>query len=140
MAFREKAAWITLATTVLVYGGYFAVVGHRLGPQDPAAGLIGPLIASILVIVVLQVGLTIVAAAACPADAHAPVDERERLIQLRATRAGFHTLQVGAFLALTTVFWGADAKLVANDAFLAIVAAEAVRAGWQVVDYRRAGA
>ena len=140
MAFREKAAWITLVTTVLVYGGYFAVAGRMLGPQAPALGLVGPLVASILAIVVLQVALTAATAASSPADAKAPLDERERMIQLRATRAGFHTLQVGAFFAITTLFWGADAKLVANGVFLAIVVAEVVRSGWQVVDYRRASA
>ncbi len=137
MAFRERTAWITLVTTVLVYSGYFAVAAHRLGPQAPALGLVGPLAASILAIVVLQVALTAVTAMASPKDAVAPIDERERLIQLHATRAGFFTLQVGAFFAITTLFWGADAKLIANGVFLAIVVAEVVRSGWQVAAYRR---
>ena len=104
MAFREKAAWINLVTTVLVYSSYFAVAGRMLGPEVPAIGLVGPLIASILAIVVLQVALLSVTAIAAPKDAGAVLDKRERLIELRATRAGFHTLQVGAFFAITTVF------------------------------------
>lgn len=140
MAFREKAAWINLVTTVLVYSGYFAVAGHMLGPEVPAIGLVGPLIVAILAIVVLQVALLSATAIAAPKDANAVLDERERLIELRATRAGFHTLQVGAFFAITTVFWGVDAKVVANGGFLAIVVAEAVRAGWQIAAYRRGAA
>lgn len=140
MAFREKSAWITLMTTVLVYSGYFAVAGHRLGPDAPAMRLVGPLVASILIIVVLQVVMSAAAAIAAPGEAGAPLDERERLIGLRAASAGFHTLQVGAFLALTTLFWGADAKLIANGVFLAIVVAEVVRSGWTVTAYRRGAA
>ena len=137
MAYRERGAWITLVTTVVVYGGYFFLTSSRSQIGAPPAGLIGPFIAAVATIIVLQVGLTVVTAAMTPSEAQAPLDERERLIQLRSTRAGFYALHVGVFFAITTRFWGADGASIANWAFLAVVVAEIVRSGSQVVDYRR---
>src|SRR5690242_17916034 len=106
MAFREKSAWITLVTTLVVYGGYFALAVPRI-----AAGhfggfqFVGLLSAAVVVIVALQVGLTTLAAVMDPHGARSPRDEREQLITLRANRAGFYTLEVGVLFALVTFFW-----------------------------------
>ena len=50
---------------------------------------------------------------------------------------GFYTLEVGGFFAIVTLFWWNDAAVIANGVFFAIVLAEAVRAGFQFVDYHR---
>jgi hypothetical protein len=47
MAFREKSAWITLLTTVVVYGAYFALVGTRLFARSGESGFIVPPSASL---------------------------------------------------------------------------------------------
>ena len=138
MAFREKSAWITLATTLIVYGLYFAVAVPRLlsgryGPLD----FVGGLSFAIVVIVILQVGLNVLAAATDPSGARQRSDEREQLIALIANRAGFYTLQVGAFFSIVTLFWWNDTAIMANCVFMAIVLAEAVRAACQILGYRR---
>jgi O-antigen/teichoic acid export membrane protein len=138
MAFREKSAWITLITTLIVYGGYFALTVPRLlAGRFGGFEFVGWLSAAIAVIVFLQVGLNIIAAVTDPQGARQPRDEREQLIALRANRAGFYTLEVGGFFAIVTLFWWNDAAVIANGVFFAIVLAEAVRAGFQIVDYHR---
>ena len=138
MAFREKSAWITLVTTLIVYGGYFALTVPRLlAGRFGGFEFVGLLSAAIVVIVVLQVALNIVAAVTDPAGARQPRDEREQLIALRANRAGFYTLEVGGFFAIVTLFWWNDAAVIANGVFFAIVLAELVRAGFQIIDYHR---
>jgi hypothetical protein len=138
MAFREKSAWITLVTTLIVYGGYFAVAVPRIASGSYRGfQFVGLLSGAIILIVLLQVGLTIVAAITDLDGARSPRDEREQLIALRATRAGFYTLEVGAFFALVTFFWWNDVAVIANGVFFAIVLAEAVRAAFQIVDYHR---
>ena len=47
-----------------------------------------------------------------------PRDEREQLIALRANRAGFYALEIGAFFALVTFFWWSDPAVIANGVFL----------------------
>ena len=138
MPFREKSAWITLVTTIIVYGGYFLLVTPRLlaggaGPSD----FIGALSAAILLIIILHIVLTIIASIIDPIGAHEPRDERERMIQLRADSAGFYTLQVGAFCAIVTVFWWRDAAMTANVVFLAMTLAEIARAGRSIIAFRQ---
>ena len=137
MAFREKIAWITLVTTVIVYGAYFTLAVPRLlagrfGQSEFASWLL----AAIVVIVVLQVGFTTVAAIKDPNGAGHPSDEREQIIALRANRAGFYTLEIGVFFAVVTLFWWNDAAVIANGVFFAVVLAEVARAGFQIFDYR----
>ena len=61
MAFREKSAWITLVTTLIVYGGYFALVVPRIASGSYGGfQFVGLLSGAIVLIVILQVGLTIV--------------------------------------------------------------------------------
>ena len=138
MAFREKSAWITLVTTLIVYGAYFALAVPRIvAGQYGGFQFVGLLSAAIVLIVILQVGLTIVMAITDPRGAKSPRDEREQLIALRANRAGFYALEIGAFFALVTFFWWSDPAVIANGVFFAIVSAEAVRAAFQIVDYHR---
>jgi hypothetical protein len=59
MALREKSAWISFWTTLIVYGAYFAYVGQAAAAGRPV-GFAGPLTTCIFVLVVLQVGLQIV--------------------------------------------------------------------------------
>lgn len=141
MPFREKSAWITLVTTVIVYGAYFALVVPRI-VAGTLGGLefVGWLSAAIFAIVVLQAGLTIIAAVTDPRGAREPRDEREEMIALRANRAGFYTLEVGGFFAIVSLFWWNSAAVMANGVFFAIVLAEGVRAAFQIFDYHRCAA
>ncbi len=140
MAFREKGAWITLATTVLVYTVYFGAAWVPLASSARGGGPLGPLIVAVPAIIVLQAALRTMVAATNPKDARAPLDERARWIELRSTGAGYYTLLVGVFLTITTLFWGADAGLILNAVLFAIVVGEVVRSGWQVFEYRRTAA
>ena len=139
MSFREKAAWITLVTTIAVFGGYVATVGRKLFMgRGGEGGFVGPLVAATLLLVILQGVLMTIAAATDPSAAKEPRDERERMIALRGGRAGFYALQVGAFAAITTFFFWRDPLIMANAVFLAMGAGEAVRASSQLIDYHRA--
>jgi archaellum biogenesis protein FlaJ (TadC family) len=139
MSFREKSAWIALVTTILVYAIYFVRVVPLLGGahEDGFSGTLG---ASVFVLVALQVGLHVGAAIRAPRDASAPRDERDRSIDLRATRAGFYVAQAGAFTAIASALVRPDAWFVANVVLMSMVAAEIARAGVMVADYRRQAA
>jgi hypothetical protein len=139
MSFREKSAWIALVTTLLVYAAYFARVAPLFGGLHED-GFLGPLCASVFVLVVLQVGLHIGAAILAPGEAAAPRDERDRLIDLRAARVGFYVAQTGAFTAIACALVRPDAWLVANVVLISMVAAEIARSGVMVADYRRLAA
>jgi hypothetical protein len=135
MPFREKSAWISLLSMSVIYGLYFWSVIHA-GPQ--AGGFhFGSLLGTIIALVVVQVVLTVAVAIAAPKEAKAPRDEREKLIELKATRIAYSGLATSVALAC---FFGAfDPPLVFNTNALlfVLVAAEVLRSSCQIIQYRR---
>ncbi|MBC7668022.1 MAG: hypothetical protein H7236_06085 [Gemmatimonadaceae bacterium] len=136
MALREKSAWVSFWTTLIVYGGYVAYVG-KMAIEGRSLGFAGPLAACILVLVVLQVGLQI-ALAALSREPRTAQDERERLIDLEASTRAFYVLQVAAMGAAITVYF-ADKTLMAHAVILALAVSELTRHGGIILGYRRAG-
>lgn len=140
MAFREKTAWISFLTTLVIYGAYFAnfmrvrLVEGRSHGHD----LFSSFLVCVLVLVAVQIVLHIAAAAMNPAEARAPMDEREQGVDLKATKIAFYTLQAAAACAVATLHMGADRFVIVNAVMGAIVLGEIVRSGGQIVLYRAA--
>lgn len=135
MSFREKTAWICLLTMTAVYGWYF-------WGTLPALFAGGPppmnLTTSIVILAVLQIVPLALIAAAAPLEARAPRDERDQLIELKGSRAGYAVLVTGALLAcVAAMHFGGGGALLANGIFLAIVAAQLAKYLVQIVHYRR---
>jgi hypothetical protein len=87
--------------------------------------------------VILETASHIVFVIQSPRDARTPLDERERMIALRATRPAFFVLLVGAFLSIGTMHLGASTWMLAHCVLLAIWIAELTRFGTQIYYYRR---
>jgi hypothetical protein len=141
VTFREKQAWIVLASTLAVYAVYFALFGRAwLGGEGGRLSLVGPIIVTVIVLVAIQVVSLTVAAATAPSEAQAPYDERDRLIDLQSGRVGFYVLQTGIILALIGLVLGAAPALIGNALLTVMVAGEAARSLSQVIGYRRSAA
>jgi hypothetical protein len=134
MSFREKTAWISLLSMTGIYCFYFwSILRHPHTSGSPFAGLLETTIA----LAVVQSTLTIAAAIFSPKDAKAPRDERERLIELRATRVAYAGLATGIVFAC---FFGAlNPPIIfkTNSLLLILVTAEVLRSGCQIIQYRR---
>jgi hypothetical protein len=90
------------------------------------------------VLVVIQVVTHTVLAMRSPRDAKMPVDERERLIHLRATPPAYFVLLVGAFLTIGTMHMGFSVWQFAHCILFVIWVAELLRYGMRLFYYRRA--
>jgi hypothetical protein len=133
MPFREKTAWIAVVSMTLIYANYFWGVLSTPHGGSKFTGLLGTVIA----LVVVQVTLTIVAAIFSPTDAKAPRDEREQLIGLRATRVAYSGLATGVAFAC---FFGAINPPVvfnANSLLFLLVTTEIMRCSCLIIQYRR---
>lgn len=135
MSFREKSAWISVLSMLGIYGFYFWSV-VRSGSQTRgfhSGGLLGTIVA----LVIVQVVLTVAVAIFSPKDAKAPRDERDKLIELRSMRVAYSGLATG--IALACFFSGFDPPIVFNmNALLFIlVTAEIMRSACQIIQYRR---
>jgi hypothetical protein len=104
MSFREKSAWITLITLILMSLLWAAHMpwwqAFTLAP-DPNPIVFHALVLATISFVVIVVVAHIVVAILAPRDANARADEREQLIGLKATRLSAY---VYAGLSLSSVF------------------------------------
>jgi hypothetical protein len=135
MSFREKSAWISLILIVLVFGPYFWLVGRSVAGAGHVHA--GTQFALITLFIVLEVVLHIAIAVQSPRDARAPRDEREILIDLRATRAAFYVLFVGALFSIFTMHFRTTVWMLSQFVLLSIVVAELVKFASQIVIFRR---
>src|SRR5437867_13314691 len=90
-------------------------------------------------LIVAEVVLHLLIAIRSPKDARTPKDERERLIDLRASRVAFYVLLIGAFTSLGFGLHFPGASRFTMGALLmgAIIAALLARFGTQIALYRR---
>lgn len=133
MSFREKIAWISLISVSGIYAVYFWSVFHSRGVGLPFFGLLETVIA----LAVVQTVLMTAAAISAPKEAKAPRDERERLIDLRATRFAYAVLAWS--VAGACFFGGFNPPVIfdTNTLLFILVAAEVLRSGCQIIQYRR---
>jgi len=147
MTFREKSAWASLGTTVVVFVPYFIhLYSLTLEGQLEAGDAIGSFIAAVAAQVVLQVVLHIWFA--IRGQVETP-DERDAAIELKAVRAGYYVFAVTCMsLVLVVMTFGAAPEAsrrwlapvaVSQAMLLCFVSAEVARYARQVVGYRRGG-
>lgn len=72
-----------------------------------------------------------------PRDTQTPKDERERLIEMRATHIAFYVLITGALAGVAVIHVRNSAWLMQQVVLFAIVLAEVVKFGLQVAFYRQ---
>jgi hypothetical protein len=132
MSFREKSAWISILSMSAIYGYYFWTVIHSR-PHAGYAGLLGTIIA----LVIVQTVLTIAVAIFAPKEAQAPRDERERLIELKATRFAYAGLATAVACACFFAAFNPPILFNTNALLAILVTAELMRSGCQIVQYRR---
>lgn len=154
MAFREKILWSSLAITLGVWGWYFLgfVAALRGGRFDQGAAT-GSFIGTVVLLVIVQVVAAIVIAIASGREAGRPADDREKSFALAAYRPAYITLSAtvvtlmlaGPVLMRVALEWTPApphdlAPIVLGNALLAaIVLAELVHTGAQLVRFRMGG-
>jgi hypothetical protein len=137
MPFREKSAWISMLSMLAIYGFYFGTLMQTTAARQPgnlASGI--TLVQTIVMLVVAQVALHIAVAIRKPAEAQLPRDEREKLIDLKATRIAFYGLASGVVVACLFGSLNPPVFFSTNSLLLILVTSEIVRSGAQIIYYR----
>lgn len=140
MSFREKSAWITLLTLVVVtllWAMHFPWGAPFTLAPAPNPFLFHTLVWATISFVVIEIVAHVIVAVLAPREASAPADERERLIGLKGTRLGAY---VYAFLSLSSIFLihvGANQIGLAYLVLFSFVIAEIVNYAARIVYYRR---
>jgi len=131
MSFREKCAWISFVLLVLLAIG-MAMPGFLSGIDG-----LHYFLALLLGFALLQVLLRVIIAWQAPKDARTPKDEREHLIDLRATRIGFYALVAGVLLSMLLVHLHGNPWGGLHSMMLAVLIAWAIKFAGEIVYYRR---
>ena len=136
MPFKEKIAWISVVTTMLVWSGYFGfmlMTGGKLHGAVYFAGFIG----AVIVQTVLMIVAATVTAVMALGDASAGSDERDKDIARRAYALAYPVL-IGLVICVAgSVHLGFDKIDMAYAIMGAIVIAEIVHYAAQIAGYRR---
>ncbi|MEZ5291636.1 MAG: DUF2178 domain-containing protein [Vicinamibacterales bacterium] len=137
MSFREKSAWISFLSLLAVFTPFFyysyLTLTDQMGRREGATTAFTLLAA----FVVLEIVLHAVIAIRAPKEARSPRDERERLIEMRATRLAFPVLVLGALLSAAVIHVTRSAWIMQQAVLFAIVVAELLKFGTEIVLFRR---
>lgn len=135
MAFREKIAWVSFLSTLLIWGAFFiilATVPHGMR----GLAMLGPFIVATMAQAAVMIAAASIWAIGAPKDANAPADERDRAIGLRATRMAYLTLILGVAAVIVWLHLGLHGPDTIFALAAAFILAEAVRFGATALGYR----
>ncbi|HEY0026793.1 MAG TPA: DUF2178 domain-containing protein [Allosphingosinicella sp.] len=138
MAFREKIAWLTLATMLVAYSAYFGFVGPSVGFGERhlvdilwSFGLVAGVHATAMIVGAIAIAVT------ATREANAGADERDRAIDRRASNIAYYVLLLGMILVGVVMPFSEPPWKIVNTALAAVVAAEAIRHAVILLSYRR---
>jgi hypothetical protein len=138
MSFREKSTWISFVLLLAISIPFFYQFVRIESGGMSSEGSFHLFLALVIVFIVGEIVLHAIIAMQSPRDARAPKDERERLIDLKATRAAFFVLMTGALLVIVMVHFPVDRLEILQALLLSVVVAELTMLGARIVYYRRA--
>jgi hypothetical protein len=139
MSYREKIAWVAFLSTVLAWGGYFAVVVHAsINGTDDGIWLLWLFLGVTVAQVVMIAAAAIVAAILDPADAQAARDERDHAVNRRASGVAYFALLVGLVAVIAALHVGLHGRGTIFALLGLFMLGEATRFGAQAIGYRRA--
>lgn len=146
-SFREMSSLGSALGIFLVACLYFpkalfisAQLQHSLGDAavwGQRAVLIGLGVGAVIFLVILQIVYHIVIGIVWRRDANEKMDERDRMVNLKAARVAYAILAIGVWIASSYLFLAnVSAVLAAQYVFLAFFISEFVRYGATFVYYR----
>ena len=137
MSFREKSVWISFLIMLVLFSVWVWNLGRGITGQAERADVVRLSIILLIFAVVLEVVLHVGLAIWSPREARTPRDERERLIELYATRIAFRVLVGAALLTLGSAHLGARTGVLMDAMMLSVILALLVKFGSEVVLFRR---
>lgn len=141
MTYQEKNNMVSLISTLVIFGFYFFHVYqiYQAGVPNTVAMMatIGLWVPVIILTVIVHVVFNTINALAARQDDVPPVDERDKLIELKATRNSHYLFIIGFFISMTLLFFSTSPFVIFNLLIFAFIAAEVLGYFSQLYYYRR---
>lgn len=134
-SFQEKSIWISLVTISLIFGYYFVRV-FKMASQDEIniTQSIVLLISVIVMVIIVEVIFHIIISLKSRPQA---LDERDRLIELKATRNAYFVLVLGIFVPIAGIAAQVRPFIVAHVIMFIFVLSEIAKFLTQLFYYKR---
>ena len=134
-SFEEKSIWISLLTISLIFGYYFVRIVQMVSQDDiNVAQSIVLIISVIVMVIIVEVVFHIIIALK---DRPEALDERDRMIELKATRNAYFVLVFGIFLPMAGIAAQVRPFIVAHVIMFIFVLSEITKFLTQLFYYRR---
>ena len=141
MNYQEKNNLVSLISTVVIFGFYFFNIYriYQAGVPDMAAmfATIGLWVPVTVLIVIVHIVFNVINAIAMNQADVPPADERDKMIELKATRNSHYLFIIGFFAAMTLLFFSTSPFIIFNVLIFAFIASEVFGYGSQLYYYRR---
>lgn len=105
MSFREKSIWISLISTLLIFGGYFLNILSLGGVSAEVAqsAALGLFLRALVLIIIVEIVFQGMLAISNRKEAELGADERDKLFEYKANSLGYVILVIGVFVTLGRV-------------------------------------
>jgi len=138
ISYQEKSIWISLVTTILIFGFYFTQAVRVFNNPDLSNTILtGFFLGAIVLVVAIQIVLQTILAIANRKVAEKAGDERDSLIELKATRISYFILVFGVWVAGSSMFISPSPVVMANIIMFFFILSEVVGFTAQLLYYRR---
>ena len=152
MSFSEKSAWISFFSTLLIFGYYFFKLFGLSGAdgEEASQAAVRLLTQAVVLTIIVESVFHGMLAATNRKAAELGADERDKLIELKASKLGYAILSTGVIIVIVRLIIlefnpdFADHKsslhiplLTAHILMFSFILSELVRFGGQIVYYRR---
>ena len=138
MSYQEKSIWISLISTILIFGYYFTKAISVFNNQDiHNNNLIGLFIGIIIAVIIIQIIAQSTIALANRKDAERGADERDTLIKWKATGLSYYILAAGVWVTLISMLKFESTLVIANIIVFFFILSEIVGFAAQLLYYRR---
>ena len=138
MSFQEKGIWVSLISTLLLFGYYFSkAIGIYNNPEVDDYSLIALFIGIVTLIVVIQIVLQSVIAIVNRREAEKGKDERDKLIELKVTKISYYVLVFGVWITLFSMMFNSSLIMMANVIMFFFVLSQIIGFSLQLFYYRR---
>ena len=105
MSFKEKSTWISLVSTLLIFGYYFAnIIALRDTPIELAkVAAAGLLLEAVILITIVEIIFQGMLASTNRKAAQLGSDERDKLFEMKGNMAGYTVLVIGVMFTFTRI-------------------------------------
>ncbi|MEA3286173.1 MAG: hypothetical protein U9Q77_02185 [Candidatus Marinimicrobia bacterium] len=138
VSFQERSLWISLISTLLIFGYYFVKVFSTLTNPDTIALNFGGLLVGVLFFIsLIQIVLQSIVAGWFNKEASDGIDERHTMIELRAGKFSRYVNLSGTWAVVISFYFGFSVEVIVNIALFFFVLSEIVGYIFQLNFYRR---